>query len=72
LRKGASVRAAAAIVSIAQSLDGAGDGLDSRALRAAALAALATRVELRDEEGIDPHDALGAVVDEIIETVKKN
>ena len=72
LRKGASVRAAAAIVSIAQSLDGVGSGLDSGAFRAAALTALATRVELRDEEGIDPHDALGAVVDEMIGIVKKN
>ena len=72
LRKGASVRAAAAIVSIAQSLDGVGSGLDSRAFRSAALTALATRVELRDEEGIDPHDALGAVVDEMIGIVKKN
>ena len=72
LRKGASVRAATAIVSIARSLDGVGDGLDARVIRAAALAALATRVELRDEEGIDPHDALGAIIDEMVGIVKKN
>ncbi len=37
-------------------------------LRQAALAALATRVELRDEEEPD----LGAALDEILETLKKN
>jgi len=72
LRKGASVRAAAAIVLLVERLDGTGDGFDPRALRAAALTALATRVDLRDEEGIDPRDALGAVIDEIIGIVKKN
>ncbi len=88
LRKGASVRAASGIVSLAERLDGASDAvgavgvsdavgasgavLDSPALRSAALASLATRVELRDEEGVDPADGLAAVVDEIISIVKKN
>jgi MoxR-like ATPase len=80
LRKGASVRAASGIVSLAERLDGAPAGsgassgavLDSPALRSAALASLATRVELRDEEGVDPADGLAAVVDEIISIVKKN
>jgi MoxR-like ATPase len=83
LRKGASVRAASGIVSLAERLDGApaasdasgaspGGVLDSPALRSAALASLATRVELRDEEGVDPADGLAAVVDEIISIVKKN
>jgi MoxR-like ATPase len=61
-RKGASVRAAVSIVSIAERLSGAG------ALRAAALSALATRVELRDEDDRD----LGAAIDEILEAIKKN
>jgi MoxR-like ATPase len=61
-RKGASVRAAVSIVAIASRLGGA-----SR-LRSAALAALATRVELRDEEDAD----LAAALDEILESVKKN
>ncbi len=61
-RKGASVRAAVSIVAIASMLR----GLDR--LRAAALTALATRVELRDEEDAD----LGAALDEILETLKKN
>jgi len=77
LRKGASVRAATGIVSLAQKLDGCADAseaavLDCAALRRASLAALATRVELRDEEGVDPADGLAAIVDEIIEIVKKN
>ncbi len=61
-RKGASVRAAVSIVSIAERLGGA-DGL-----RAAAMAALATRVELRDEDDPD----LAAAIDEILQGVKKN
>jgi MoxR-like ATPase len=61
-RKGASIRAAVGIVSIAERLSG-----EDR-LRQAALAALATRVELRDEEEPD----LGAALDEILETLKKN
>ena len=82
LRKGASVRAATAVVLLTGQLDGRSAGqpgvldspdvLDSPALRRAALTALATRVELRDEEGVDPSDGLSAVVDEIIEIVKKN
>ena len=61
-RKGASVRAAVSIVSIAERL------ADGDRLRSAALAALATRVELRDEEDAD----LGAAVDEILQEIKKN
>jgi MoxR-like ATPase len=61
-RKGASIRAAVGIVSIAERL------LGEDRLRQAALAALATRVELRDEEEPD----LGAALDEILETLKKN
>ena len=76
LRKGASVRAATAIVMLTARMDGRSVGqsgvLDCPALRRAALAALATRVELRDEEGVDPTEGLSAVIDEIIEIVKKN
>ena len=61
-RKGASIRAAVSIVAIAVRLAG-GDQL-----RAAALTALATRVELRDEEDTD----LAAAIDEILEAIKKN
>jgi MoxR-like ATPase len=61
-RKGASIRAAVSIVAIAARLAG-----DDR-LRAAALTALATRVELRDEEDAD----LAAAIDEILEAIKKN
>jgi MoxR-like ATPase len=61
-RKGASIRAAVSIVAIAVRLAG-GDRL-----RAAALTALATRVELRDEEDTD----LAAAIDEILEAIKKN
>ncbi len=61
-RKGASVRAATSIVAIAQRLSG-----EDR-LRSAALAALATRVELRDEEEPD----LAAAVEEILADIKKN
>jgi MoxR-like ATPase len=68
-RKGASVRAATSIVSIAQRLAESDGRHDAAArLRQAALAALATRVELRDEEDGD----LAAKVDEILEAVKKN
>jgi MoxR-like ATPase len=62
-RKGASVRAAASIVAIAERLSG-----DSR-VRAAALTALATRVELRDEE--EKAD-LASAIDEILDAIKKN
>jgi MoxR-like ATPase len=73
LRKGASVRAASGIVSLTERLDGAAqDGVHWQSLRSAALASLATRVELRDEEGVDPADGLASVVDEIISIVKKN
>ena len=61
-RKGASVRAAVSIVCIAERLSGAAR------LRAAALSALATRVELRDEDDQD----LGSAIDEILEAIKKN
>ena len=61
-RKGASIRAAVGIVAIAEKLSG-----DDR-LRQASLAALATRVELRDEEEPD----LASALDEILEAVKKN
>ncbi len=61
-RKGASVRAAVSIVSIASRLSG------PDRLRSAALTALATRVELRDEEDAD----LGAALDEILADIKKN
>ncbi len=68
-RKGASVRAATSIVSIAQRLAESDGRHDAAArLRLAALAALATRVELRDEEEGD----LGSKLDEILEAVKKN
>ncbi len=74
LRKGASVRAASGMVSLAERLDGAGSPatVDWASLRSAAIASLATRVELRDEEGVDPADGLASVVDEIITLVKKN
>jgi MoxR-like ATPase len=74
LRKGASVRAATAIVALVGKLDGggAGDILASPALRRAALTSLAPRVELRDEEGVDHSEGLAAVIEEIIEIVKKN
>jgi MoxR-like ATPase len=62
-RKGASVRAAISMVSIAGNLDGAPDRLLS-----AAMAALPTRVELKDEEETD----LEKLIVEIIGTVKKN
>jgi MoxR-like ATPase len=61
-RKGASVRAAVSIVAIASKLTG------PLRLRSAALTALATRVELRDEEDAD----LGVALDEILEAIKKN
>jgi MoxR-like ATPase len=61
-RKGASVRAAVSIVAIAEKLTG------PDRLRSAALTALATRVELRDEEEPD----LASAVDEILLAVKKN
>jgi MoxR-like ATPase len=61
-RKGASIRAAVGIVAIAEKLSG-----EDR-LRQASLAALATRVELRDEEEPD----LASALDEILEAVKKN
>jgi MoxR-like ATPase len=61
-RKGASVRAAVSTVAIASRLAG------PERLRSAALTALATRVELRDEEDAD----LAAALDEILEALKKN
>jgi MoxR-like ATPase len=66
VRKGASVRAAAGIVKLALALsptDPCGDVV----LREAAMTALATRIELKDEEEAD----LAAVVAEIVAAVKK-
>jgi MoxR-like ATPase len=60
-KKGASVRAAIAIVALAARLK------PPEALRRAALAALATRVELRDEDNL----GLPAVLDEIHAGLKK-
>ena len=60
--KGASIRAAVSIVSIAARLTG------TDRLRSAALTALATRVELRDEEDAD----LASAVDELLDDLKKN
>ena len=57
------MRAAASIVAIAERLSG-----DGR-IRAAALTALATRVELRDEE--EKAD-LASAIDEILDAIKKN
>lgn len=62
-RKGASVRAAISMVSIVGKLDGAPDRLLS-----AAMAALPTRIELKDDEETD----LEKLITEIIDTVKKN
>ena len=62
-RKGASVRAAVSIVSIAEKLAG-----DDR-LRAAARTALATRVELREEE---EETSLETAIDELLVLIKKN
>ncbi len=61
-RKGASVRAAIAMVAIAACADGSGD-----ALRRAAGAALPTRVELRDETDTP----LPAVLDELVGEARK-
>jgi MoxR-like ATPase len=61
-RKGASIRAAVSIVAIAEKLSG------PDRLRPATLTALATRVELRDEEDAD----LASAVDEILSDLKKN
>lgn len=60
-RKGASVRAAISIVKIATGLGG------PDRLRLAARAALATRVELKDEAG----EGVGPLVDAVCEDVKK-
>ena len=62
-RKGASVRAAISMVAIIGKLDGAPDRLLS-----AAMAALPTRVELKDDEETD----LEKLITDIIDTVKKN
>jgi MoxR-like ATPase len=73
IRKGASVRAAAGIVRLALALAGTdggtrdGDPTDDAVLREAAVTALATRIELKDEEDAD----LAAVVAQIIDSVKK-
>jgi MoxR-like ATPase len=73
IRKGASVRAAAGIVRLALALavtdSGTRDGdpTDDAVLREAAVTALATRIELKDEEDAD----LAAVVAQIIDSVKK-
>ncbi len=73
IRKGASVRAAAGIVKLALALAGgdragaAADPTDDAVLREAAITALATRIELKDEEEAD----LASVVAEIVASVKK-
>ena len=66
VRKGASVRAAAGIVKLALALSPA-DPRGDAVLREAAVTALATRIELKDEEEAD----LAAVVAEILAAVKK-
>jgi len=65
-KKGASVRAAIAIVTIAEQLTGAGMTL-GEALRRAAVAALTTRTELRDELGAD----FGSALEEIVSGVEE-
>jgi MoxR-like ATPase len=60
-KKGASIRAALAMVKIASELDG------PDALRLAARAALATRVELKDENA----DGLDAILDGLQDDLKK-
>jgi MoxR-like ATPase len=60
-KKGASVRAAIAMVAITERLVAGGVASDD-ALRQAAAAALTTRTELKDELGAD----LGATIDEIL------
>jgi len=55
--KGASIRAAIAVVEIAQSLGGDGCLLES------AMAALATRVQLRDDESSSLRDVLETLID---------
>jgi gas vesicle protein GvpN len=73
VRKGASVRAAAGIVKLALALAGGDDGHRGEdptcdaVLREAALTALATRIELKDEEETD----LATVIADIVDSVKK-
>jgi len=64
-KKGASVRAAIAMVAIAGQLVAAGMERDA-ALRRAAVAALTTRTELRDELGADFQSTL----DEILQGIE--
>jgi len=59
-RKGASIRAAVAMVTIAGSLDGEG------ALRAAMDAALTTRVDLRDDIDADMASALDELYEQVV------
>jgi MoxR-like ATPase len=66
VRKGASVRAAAGIVKLALALSAADPCADA-VLRDAGVTALATRIELKDEEEAD----IAAVVAEIVAAVKK-
>jgi MoxR-like ATPase len=66
VRKGASVRAAAGIVKLALALS-TDDPCADLVLRDAGVTALATRIELKDEEEAD----LAAVVAEIVAAVKK-
>lgn len=62
-RKGASVRAAIAMVLLAERLAaGRPEGIDRSVMFRAAMAALATRVELRDDQGAD----LATVLDELL------
>jgi MoxR-like ATPase len=62
-RKGASIRAAISMVDVASRLDG-----DPDRLFLAAMTALPTRVELKDDEDAD----IGALIAGIIDQVKKN
>jgi MoxR-like ATPase len=63
-KKGASVRAAIAMVAVAEQLMAGGAAVDV-ALRRAAVAALTTRTELRDELGTDFESALGEVLQSV-------
>jgi len=63
-KKGASVRAAIAMVAVAEQLMAGGAAVDV-ALRRAAVAALTTRTELRDELGADFDSALGEVLQSV-------
>jgi MoxR-like ATPase len=63
-KKGASVRAAIAMVAVAEQLIDGGLGVDM-ALRRAAVSSLTTRTELRDELGADFKTALAEVLQSV-------